>query len=60
MFDVAKLKAPLEAFLRENGLEPCEENQLVLKRAFAGGGANRQFINGSPAALSREISLIGW
>src|SRR5258708_250885 len=58
VFDVAKLKAPLEAFLRENGLEPCEENQLVLKRAFATGGANRQFINGSPAAL-HPLAIIG-
>src|SRR5258708_24115274 len=58
VFDVVKLKAPLEAFLRENGLEPCEENQLVLKRAFATGGANRQFINGSPAAL-HQLAIIG-
>src|SRR5260370_19456640 len=60
VFDVAKLKAPLEAFLRENGLEPCEENQLVLKRAFATCGANRQFINGSPAALHQLASIGEW
>ena len=30
VFNVAKLKAPLKTFLEENGLEPCEENQLVL------------------------------
>ncbi len=58
IFDVAKLKAPLEAFLRDNGLDPCAENQLVLKRAFASGGANRQFINGSPATL-HQLALIG-
>src|SRR5260370_11384393 len=56
-FDVAKLKAPLQAFLRENGLGPCEANQRVLKRAFATCGANRQFINGSPAALDHLASI---
>src|SRR5258708_11641322 len=38
----------LQSFLEENGLQPCEENQLVLKRAFTNAGANRQFVNGSP------------
>ena len=42
-FDVKKLHAPLENFLEENGLEPCEENQLVLKRTFTSAGTNRQF-----------------
>src|SRR5678816_2440612 len=31
VFDVAKLRAPLGIFLDENGLEACEDNQLVLK-----------------------------
>ena len=35
------------SFLEENGLEPCEDNQLVLKRTFTSAGTNRQFINGS-------------
>jgi DNA repair protein RecN (Recombination protein N) len=39
VFDVTKLKAPLDAFLDENGLEPCEERQLVLKRTFTNAGA---------------------
>src|SRR5258705_10183521 len=34
LFDTTKLKAPLAQFLDENGLEPCEDHQLVLKRAF--------------------------
>src|SRR3954469_26040100 len=45
VFDVRDIKAPVKAFLDENGLEPCEEHQLVLKRAFSTAGANRQFIN---------------
>lgn len=52
VFDVAKLRAPLKNFLDENGLEACEENQLVLKRTFTTNGTNRQFINGSPTTLN--------
>src|SRR6059058_4229875 len=48
VFEVARLRVPLKAFLDENGLEPCEEGQLVLKRTFTAAGTNRQFINGSP------------
>src|SRR5436190_14604056 len=33
VFDISRLRAPLKWFLEENGLESCEENQLVLKRA---------------------------
>jgi len=58
VFDVAKLKAPLEEFLEENGLDPCEENQLVVKRSFTTNGANRQFVNGSPTTLS-VLAMIG-
>jgi DNA repair protein RecN (Recombination protein N) len=48
-------------FLEGNGLEPCADGQLILKRVFTAAGANRQFINGSPttlqalAALGREL-----
>ena len=41
----------LPEFLDEKGLEPCDDGQLVLKRSFTAAGANRQFINGSPATL---------
>src|SRR6266436_9789043 len=50
--DVSKVRAPLAAFLESNGLEPCEDCQLVLKRSFTNAGTNRQFINGSPTTLS--------
>jgi DNA repair protein RecN (Recombination protein N) len=60
MFDVKKLRAPLKNFLEENGLEPCEENQLVLKRTFSAAGTNRQFINGSPTTLATLGSLGEW
>src|ERR1700722_4951719 len=32
VFEVKGLGGPLKAFLEENGLEACEDNQLVLKR----------------------------
>jgi DNA repair protein RecN (Recombination protein N) len=51
VFDVSRLKAPLKSFLEDNGLEPCEDHQLVLKRTFTAAGTNRQFINGSPTTL---------
>jgi DNA repair protein RecN (Recombination protein N) len=50
-------RSTLEIFLEENGLEPCEENQLVLKRTFSASGANRQFINGSPTTLATLAAL---
>jgi len=60
VFDTTKLKAPLAQFLDANGLEPCEEHQLVLKRAFTTAGANRQFINGSPTTLAVLAQLGEW
>ena len=48
------------AFSRENGLEPCEENQLVLKRTFTSAGTNRQFVNGSPTTLAALAGIGEW
>ena len=58
VFDTAKLRGPLASLLEEHGLEPCEENQLVLKRIFTAAGANRQFVNGSPTTLA-TLAVIG-
>ena len=60
VFDVASIRAPLKAFLEENGLEPCGENQLVLKRTFTGAGANRQFVNGSATSLNVLATVGEW
>jgi DNA repair protein RecN (Recombination protein N) len=60
VFDTAKLRAPLKSFLEENGLEPSEDNQLVIKRAFTTAGTNRQFINGSPTTLGILAALGQW
>ncbi|MEO5803337.1 MAG: DNA repair protein RecN [Verrucomicrobiota bacterium] len=58
VFDTKQHRAPLKKILEENGLEPCEENQLVLKRTFSAIGTNRQFINGSPTTLN-ILALFG-
>jgi DNA repair protein RecN (Recombination protein N) len=60
VFDVKGLRAPLKKFLDENGLEPCEENQLVLKRMFTASGTNRQFVNGSPTTLNILAAIGEW
>jgi DNA repair protein RecN (Recombination protein N) len=60
VFDTDKLRAPLKIFLDENGLEPCEENQLVLKRTFTTAGTNRQFVNGSATTLATLASIGEW
>jgi DNA repair protein RecN (Recombination protein N) len=52
VFDISKLERPLALFLQENGLEPCDQSQLVLKRSFSNSGTNRQFVNGSPTSLN--------
>lgn len=59
-FDIGRLKAPLAAFLEENGLEACEESQLVLKRNFTATGTNRQFINGTPTTLNVLAAVGEW
>jgi DNA repair protein RecN (Recombination protein N) len=58
VFDVAKLRTSLNGFLDESGLETCADGQLMLKRTFSANGANRQFVNGSPATLN-TLAAIG-
>lgn len=60
VFDISRLKAPLTAFLEENGLEPCDQNQLVLKRTFTTAGLNRQFVNGSLTTLQTLSTIGNW
>ena len=60
VFDTTQLRTPLKTFFEENGLEPCEENQLVLKRTFSTNGTNRQFVNGSPTTLNVLAALGEW
>lgn len=60
VFDVSKLRAPLKSFLDENGIEPCEDNQLVVKRTFTAAGTNRQFVNGSATTLDKLGTIGDW
>src|SRR3954468_15336976 len=43
VFDASSLEARVQGFFEDNGIEPCEGRQLVLKRSFSAAGANRQF-----------------
>ena len=60
VLNVNGLRAPLPGFLEENGLEPCEDHQLVLKRTFTLTGTNRQFVNGSATTLATLAELGKW
>ena len=43
--------AETDRVLGEQGIDACEEGQLLLKRFFSASGSNRQFINGSQTTL---------
>jgi DNA repair protein RecN (Recombination protein N) len=61
LFELARPRATLlDATLQSHGFEPEANGQLLVKRTFTAGGANRQFINGSPAtlALLEEIGAL--
>ncbi|HEY3915324.1 MAG TPA: DNA repair protein RecN [Verrucomicrobiae bacterium] len=58
VFELGRTGGAIAQLLEENGLEPCVDNQLLLKRAFTAAGANRQFVNGSPATL-QVLGAIG-
>lgn len=60
VFDISSLRAPLAGYLQENGLEPCEDNQLLIKRTFTAAGTNRQFINGSATTLTVLAGIGDW
>ena len=60
VFNITGLRAPLPVFLEENGLEPCDDHQLVLKRTFTLAGTNRQFVNGSPTTLNALAEIGIW
>ncbi len=51
VFDTKRLRASLGGFLEENGIEPADDGQVLIKRTFTAAGQNRQFVNGSPTTL---------
>ena len=60
IIEVADLGKAFHSHLDKNGIEPCEENQLFLKRSFSASGGNRQFVNGSPTTLNVLASIGEW
>jgi DNA repair protein RecN (Recombination protein N) len=42
----------INRLLEEQGIDPCEDGQLLLKRIYAVSGTNRQFINGSQTTVA--------
>lgn len=60
VFAADNLDHAVHTLLEGQGLEPCEEGQLRLKRVFSATGANRQFVNGSPAPLTTIAALGEW
>jgi DNA repair protein RecN (Recombination protein N) len=60
VFDLSSLPLPLPQLLEENGLDPCQDGQLLLKRSMTVSGTNRQFVNGSPASLSTLAAIGQW
>jgi len=47
----------LDAWLEEQGAEPCAEGELLLKRTLSTAGSGRQFINGSACTLAALKAL---
>ena len=60
IIDITGMSKDFHDFLESCGLEPCESNQLLLKRVFSASGTNRQFINGSPTTLNLLASVGEW
>ncbi len=60
IIEVAALGKAFHSHLHQNGIEPCAENQLFLKRSFSASGGNRQFVNGSPTTLNVLASIGEW
>lgn len=56
VFDVGEARE-LDAWLVEQGAEPCAEGELLLKRTLSATGAGRQFLNGSACTLSALKAL---
>jgi DNA repair protein RecN (Recombination protein N) len=51
VFDLDEV-AKTDRLLEEQGIDPCEDGQLLLKRIYAISGTNRQLINGSQTTVA--------
>ncbi len=50
-FHVADTR-PIDSILDAAGIDKCDDGALLLKRVISTGGANKQFVNGSPATIN--------
>jgi DNA repair protein RecN (Recombination protein N) len=60
VFDISQVSAPIPAFLDSEGIEPCEDGLLRIKRSLCTTASNRQFVNGTPVSVSVLSSLGDW
>ncbi|MBC8245603.1 MAG: DNA repair protein RecN [Verrucomicrobia bacterium] len=60
IIDTVGLGKAFHVRLDQNGIDPCEDGQLFLKRSFSATGGNRQFVNGSPTTLAVLASIGEW
>lgn len=58
VFNVSGLIDEIEEILQELGLEPCEDEELIIRRSLTINGSSRQFINGSPCSV-KNLATIG-
>lgn len=58
IFNIGKISKLVNRFLESAGIEPSQDNQLIIKRTLTVSGATRQFVNGSPVTLS-TLSALG-
>lgn len=56
LFDIAGLES-LPAWLDENGLPPCEDNMLLVKRVLYRNGRGKCYVNGSLTTLANLETL---
>jgi DNA repair protein RecN (Recombination protein N) len=56
VFEVAEAKE-LDAWLEEQGAEPCADGELLLKRTLSTTGSGRQFLTGSACTLAALKAL---
>ncbi len=57
VFHIESIGHRLRPLLAETGIEPCEDDRLIVKRSINLNGANRQFVNGTPTSLAFLSSL---
>jgi DNA repair protein RecN (Recombination protein N) len=50
--------AAINRLLKDHGIEPCTDGQLIVRRLVAASGVSRNYINGAPATL-QLVKILG-